>query len=59
LLREYIYKKENEDIFTEVYRISYDYIRENLSIYLREKFENDDKKVLYEIKTIINKTEEL
>ncbi len=58
LLREYIYKKENEDIFTDVYRVSYDYLRENLSIYLKEKFENDDKKVLSEIKTILNKTEE-
>ena len=59
ILREYIYKKENEDIFTDVYRIGHEYIKENLAIYLREKFENDDKKITNEIKSIINKTEEL
>lgn len=59
ILREYIYKKEAEDLFTDAYRISHEYIKENLAIYLREKFENDDKKITNEIKTIINKTEEL
>jgi hypothetical protein len=42
-----------------VYRIGHEYIKENLAIYLREKFENDDKKITNEIKSIINKTEEL
>ncbi len=58
LLREYIYKRENEDIFFD-YIISYEYLKENLSIYLREKFENDDKRISREIKSIIKKTGDL
>lgn len=58
ILREYIYKKEVEDIYVDVYRISYEYIKENLTVYLREKYENDEKRIASEIKTILNKTQE-
>lgn len=56
ILREYIYKKEIEDIYANAYVITLEYIKENLWIYLREKYENDDKKIVTEIKQIINKT---
>ena len=56
ILREYIYKKEVEDIYVNAYIISFEHIKENLWIYLREKYENDDKKIATEIKQIINKT---
>lgn len=58
ILREYIYKKEIEDIYTNAYIVSLDYLKENLIIYLNEKYDNDDKKISTEIKQIINKTQE-
>jgi hypothetical protein len=59
ILREFIYKKEVEDIYVDPYIVSLSYINENLIVYLNEKFDNDDKKISTEIRQIINKTIDL
>jgi len=59
ILREYIYKKEVDDIYTDEYLIALTYIKENLLVYLREKYDNDDKRISSEIKQIIKKTIDL
>jgi len=59
LLREYIYKKEVEDIYNDVYVVPLEYIKESLILYLNEKYENDDKKIALEIRKIIKKTWDL
>ena len=59
ILREFIYKKEVEDIYADVYVVPLEYIKENLIVYLNEKYENDDKKIATEIRQIINKTLDL
>lgn len=59
LLREFLYKKEDEDLLNTFYSITTDEIKEKLSFYLNEKYENDEKKVLTEIDVIIKKTIDL
>jgi hypothetical protein len=59
ILREYLYKKEQEDIFLLTCIITFEEIKDALWIFLREKFENDEKKLYSEINIIINKTIDL
>lgn len=56
LLREYLYKIEDNDFLNTFYSITTDDIKEMLVYYLNEKYENDEKRVLKEIDLIINKT---
>ena len=59
ILREYLYKKEQEDIYSNAFFISKEEIKDNLSVFLKEKYDNDEKKLASEIALIINKTKEL
>lgn len=59
ILREYLYKKEQENIYSNAYIISFEEIKDLLWVFLREKYEWDEKKLASEINIIINKTKEL
>lgn len=59
ILREYLYKKESGDLYENVYLINLEDIKRNLGEFLKEKYDNDEKRVAVEIKQIINKTVDL
>jgi len=59
ILREYIYKKEQDDVFSNSFIITLEEIKQSLWDFLKEKYDNDEKKVINEIQLIINKTRDL
>ncbi len=58
ILREYMYKKET-DIYANSCIITLDEIKSSLKDFLKEKYDNDEKKVITETQWILNKTIEL
>jgi PleD family two-component response regulator len=59
ILRESLYRKESGDLFENPYIITLEEIKNGLTEFLREKYDNDEKRVTLEIRQIINKTTDL
>ena len=59
LLREYIYKKENEDFLNFSWFISKEELKEISISYLQEKMKNDDKKIEREYKNVVEKLKKM
>lgn len=59
ILREYVYKKEEEKIYSNAFIITFEEIKNTLGDFLKDKYENDEKKLSYEIKTILSRTIDL
>jgi len=59
ILREYVYKKEQEDMYANSFVIHLDEIKSSLKDFLKEKYDNDEKKVITETQAIINKALDL
>lgn len=59
ILRESLYRKESGDLYENPYIIKQEEIKDSLTEFLREKYDNDEKRVTLEIRQIINKTMDL
>jgi len=59
LLREYIYKKENEDFLNFSWLISKEELRDLTISYFQEKMKNDDKKIERDYKITIEKLKKM
>lgn len=59
LLREYMYRQDGEDLYSNNNNITKGQIRELLWEFLNEKFENDEKKVDKFISEVINKAKKI
>ncbi len=59
ILREFLYKKETQDLYLNSSIITMWEIKDALWVFLKEKYDNDEKRVMTEIKLIVNKTKAL